>query len=377
MSYLFTIIVPTVNRPETLVHTLRTLVDQPGDDFEILVTDDAGHTENKAVVESFGHNNRIRYIRNDQRQGMRGNYELSVGEATGEYVTILGDDDGLVTNALAYARNAITSTQAEVLFWWPHLYWWPTALIEHKRWMFYIQRPTRNVRLVDAFPYVEELYKPAANYWLFERLPSIYNGFVSSRLLQRLKQSTGAYFLDEVPDVYSGIANGLFAQSAAFIEWPLSIRGISGKSFGVAFRNPQGKRISDEFKSGMKSPICEPDLVDSTALAVHVASIKLRAIRRLQGRLSGFSISVPDVIKGIMSEIQEGQGRQDTLLADANYLAEKYGIDMSDLKSTATPEVPPAKTWGWNQDMLAINCEPIGVSDVHASRSLLNALVGA
>lgn len=61
VSCQFTIVVPTVNRPETLVHTLRTLVDQPGDDFEILVTDDAGHAENRAVVEGFGPGSRIRF----------------------------------------------------------------------------------------------------------------------------------------------------------------------------------------------------------------------------------------------------------------------------------------------------------------------------
>lgn len=87
MTCLFTIIVPTVNRPETLVHTLRTLVDLGGDDYEIVVTDDAGHPENRSVVESFGRPDLIRYIRHETRQGMRGNYEFSVGVAQGQYVT--------------------------------------------------------------------------------------------------------------------------------------------------------------------------------------------------------------------------------------------------------------------------------------------------
>jgi hypothetical protein len=376
VTCLFTIIVPTVNRPETLVHTLRTLVDMGGDDYEIVVTDDAGHPENRSVVESFGRPDLIRYIRHETRQGMRGNYEFSVGVAQGQYVTILGDDDGLVANALGYAREAIAATRAEVLFWWPHMYWWPTALIEHKRWMLYIQRPTKNVRPVEAFSYVAELYKPGVNHWLFERLPSIYNGFVSRPLLQRLKERTGAYFLDEVPDVYSGIANGVFAQTAAFIEWPLSIRGISGKSFGVAFRNPQGKAISDEFKGGMKSPMCEPDLVDSTALAVHVASIKLRAIRRLQGPLSSYTINVQDVINGILGEIQEGQGRKAELLEDARALGQKYGIDISGLRAEDIPEQTPTKAWGWHQDLLAVNCEFVEVADIHASRAMLASIVG-
>jgi hypothetical protein len=376
VTCLFTIIVPTVNRPETLVHTLRTLVDLGGDDYEIVVTDDAGHPENRSVVESFGRPDLIRYIRHETRQGMRGNYEFSVGVAQGQYVTILGDDDGFVVNALVYAREALAASRAEVLFWWPHMYWWPTALIEHKRWMLYVMRPAKNVRTVDPFSYVEALYQPGVHHWLFERLPSIYNGFVSRTLLQRLKERTGSYFLDEVPDVYSGIANGVMAESAAFIEWPLSIRGISGKSYGVAFRNPAGKDIASEFRGGMKSPMCAPELVDSSALAVHVASIKLRAIRALQGRLSAYNIAVPDVINGILGEIQEGQGRKAELLQDARDLGQKYGIDISGLRPEDIPEQAPAKAWGWNQDLLAVNCEFVGVADIHASRAILASIIG-
>jgi hypothetical protein len=257
------------------------------------------------------------------------------------------------------------------------MYWWPTALIEHKRWMLYVMRPAKNVRPVDPFSYVEALYQPGVHHWLFERLPSIYNGFVSRTLLQRLKERTGSYFLDEVPDVYSGIANGVMAESAAFIEWPLSIRGISGKSYGVAFRNPAGKDIASEFRGGMKSPMCAPELVDSSALAVHVASIKLRAIRALQGRLSAYNIAVPDVINGILSEIQEGQGRTAELLADARALAAKYNIDISHIHEASFPNATPVKQWGWQQDLLAVNCEPVGVAEIAQARSLLAALVGA
>lgn len=376
MSPRFTIVVPTVNRPETLVHTLRTLVDQPGDDFEILVTDDAGHPENRRVVEGLDRPDRIRYIRHEQRLGMRGNYEFSVGEARGEYVTVLGDDDGFVLDALKYARDA-AAAGPDVFFWWPHLYWWPNALIEHRQWMFYVRRSAKLMHRVDAFGYVEAFFRPGASHLLFERLPSIYNGFVSRRLLDRLKERTGTYFLDEVPDVYSGIANGLFAESALQLDWPLTIRGNSGKSYGVAFRNPQGRAISDEFKRGMKTPMCEPELIDSSALAVHLASIKLRAIRRLQGRLSPYAISIPEVIQGILLEIQEGQGRRAELLADARALAAKYGVDMSGVREDDIVETTPAKQWGWGRDDLAINCALASVSDIHLARGLLAAIIGA
>jgi len=109
MNPVFTIVVRTVNRPETLAHTLRTLVDQPGDDFEILVTDDAGHAENRAVVESFGAGSRIGYIRHDQCQGMHGNFEFSVGEARGDHVTKASELPDTGTVALTNDGSKLTS----------------------------------------------------------------------------------------------------------------------------------------------------------------------------------------------------------------------------------------------------------------------------
>jgi hypothetical protein len=123
--------------------------------------------------------------------------------------------------------------------------------------------------------------------------------------------------------------------------------------------------------------MCAPELVDSSALAVHVASIKLRAIRALQGRLSEYNIAVPDVINGILSEIQEGQGRTAELLADARALAAKYNIDISHIHEASFPNATPAKQWGWQQDLLAVNCEPVGVAEIAQARSLVAAMIGA
>jgi len=146
----FSIAVPAVNRPETLVHCLRTLLNQPGDDFEILVSDDQGPPENRQVVESLARPDLIRYLRTPQRLGMRGNYEFCVENSRGQYVTILGDDDGLCVGALKGARELLQGGQPDVLFWFPHLYWWPNALVKHKQWMLYIYANPKAAARVNA-----------------------------------------------------------------------------------------------------------------------------------------------------------------------------------------------------------------------------------
>lgn len=377
----FSICVPTVNRPETLASCLQTLTTQPGTDFEILVSDDQGPPANKEVVDSLNRPDLIRYIRTPQRLGMRGNYEFCVEQSRGDYVTILGDDDGLCVNALVAARDVLAQGKPDVMFWFPHLYWWPNALIPQKQWMLYVYANPHSARWVDSRDYLKEFFANGANPWLFERLPSIYNGFVSRGLLQRLKDRTGNYFCDEVPDVYSGIANAVMAQSAVFMERALTIRGLSGKSYGVAFRSKKGgAALKDDFKRHMATPMCEPEFLDSTALAVHIASIKLRAIRRFS-ELSAIKISIPDVIKGILTELNEDEDRYDDLIADARALVERYGLDGSQFSVPAKAAGPKQKHVGVTvgesgRAVLAVDGQPLNVRDIYQASLFVRSVLG-
>ena len=377
----FSIAVPAVNRPETLVHCLRTLLNQPGDDFEILVSDDQGPPENRQVVESLARPDLIRYLRTPQRLGMRGNYEFCVENSRGQYVTILGDDDGLCVGALKGARELLQGGQPDVLFWFPHLYWWPNALVKHKQWMLYIYANPKAAARVNAGDFLKEFFEKGWNPWLFERLPSIYNGFVSQRLLARIKQRTGRFFSDEIPDVYSGIANALMAQSAVFVERLLTIRGLSGKSYGVAFRNKKaGAALREDFKRHMTDPMCEPELIDSTALAVHIASVKLRA-RRCFAELSQAPVRIPDVITGILAELNEDDDRFDDLVADARALAIKHGIPADSLKipTRATGEkrkAPGIVSQRGERVVIALNGEPLAVEDIYRASQCVYSILG-
>lgn len=372
----FTIVVPTLNRPETLYFTLKTLIDQPGTDYEILVMDDSDNDQNQKVVLEIN-DAKVRYVKNKQRLGMRGNYEASIDEAKGKYITILGDDDGFVVDALNYAREVINATEPEVLFWWPHMYWWPTALLQHKASILYLHRPKKEYKFVNAFDYVKNIYENQENYFLFERLPSIYNGFVSKEYLRRLKSYVGCYFNDEIPDVYSGIANGVMAKKVIFLDWPLSIRGISGKSYGVAFRSKKGKQIADEFKSAMKHKMCAEELVDSSALAVHVASVKIRAIKTFASELGSYKVNVQAILKGIISEMSESPDRMESLINDFKELSGKYSVRYESNEIFPSGLHAPQRIVGWlANELLAIDTSVLECNDIFTARSLTRSVVG-
>lgn len=378
---LFSIAVPTVDRPETFYYTLKTLSALDGDDFEVVVSDNFGPDENKKIVDKFQDDMNLTYIRQSERISMRQNYEAIISACNGEYITILGDDDGFARSGLSQAREVLKQMKVDLLFWFPHMYWWPNALIPGKRNLLYLNLASLSARQVRPVDYVKNLFENQQNYWLFERLPSIYNGFISRRLIDRVIDRFGGYFNDELPDVYSGVVNGVMAESGVFIDRPLTVRGNSGKSTGVAFRNKkQGAELVEDYKRLAQLPICDDDLIDSSALAVHIASVRLRAIRSIS-ELSDYSVNIADVIRGILSELPEDPDRYDDLISDAKKLAAKYGLLISE-------DVIPGKTTGKTQrdwglkysdgtpSLAIVDGEQIKLKNIYDASKAVSAILG-
>lgn len=99
----FTIAIPTYKRPHTFKETLKSALNQVGDiNYEIIIVDNDDSedlNETKKIVESFN-NNFVRYYRNTKNLGMFGNWNRCIELASGEWLTILHDDDILSENYL-------------------------------------------------------------------------------------------------------------------------------------------------------------------------------------------------------------------------------------------------------------------------------------
>jgi len=121
MDLQFSILVPTRQRPDTLLATLATLVWQTGDDYEIVVADNCGDEEVAAVVNAVQQRHpRVKHIRSDRVIPMAENWERGLAACTGEYVSVLGDDDGFLPSTLDAVRALVAATQARLISWSDH-----------------------------------------------------------------------------------------------------------------------------------------------------------------------------------------------------------------------------------------------------------------
>src|SRR5215218_4005476 len=127
----FSIIIPTRNRAHELFYTLKTCIEQDlparhGQDFEIVVSDNASSDDIRAVVERIA-SPRVRYVRTDRYLSMTESWEFAAEQARGEYVGVVGTDDGYLLDTLSNVFDIIQRTKAEAVTFQGAYYSWPNS----------------------------------------------------------------------------------------------------------------------------------------------------------------------------------------------------------------------------------------------------------
>ena len=239
----FSVVIPTRERADTLYHTIRTCISQDYDNLEIIVSDNASNDNTRDVALSFK-DKRIRYINTGKRLGMSSNWEFGLSHVTGDFVTFLGDDDGLLPTAVRDIGDTLSQHPYPALIWKKVDYNWPKSISKPN--CLYI--PLSNKSFVIHGRVL--LYLLAKGLTSYGRLPVIYSGFVNTESITKVKNRTGNFFRSVTPDVYSGIA--LLSQIDKYIYSfrPFSVNGgshhSSGQTSGYSLEDKTGKLFFQE-----------------------------------------------------------------------------------------------------------------------------------
>ena len=249
----FTVVIPTRERCDTLEHSLRTCVIQDYDNLDILVSDNFSSDKTRDVVESFV-DNRIRYLNPGKRLSMSHNWEYALSHVTGGWVTILGDDDGILPGSLQHVSEIIKETGVDAVRSNGCVYCWPSLLNKPYGRLSVSLRKGYEIRNSRKW-----LAKVMAGSTSYTSLPVLYNGgFVNSDLVKRSKEKTKQFYLSMTPDVYSAIAFSHLTENYAYSYEPLAISGASKHSIGTsAFAGNDFKR---EEMSPAKMFLSEPNI---------------------------------------------------------------------------------------------------------------------
>lgn len=298
MSPKFSIVIPTRNRAGLLRHALATALAQTHDDYEVVVSDNASADDTRSVAEAVG-DPRVRYVRSDTPLSNAGSWEFAVGHAEGEWVTVLGDDDGFVPSLLDRVEHRLES-EALVVGWKTAFYVHPDTdppwPVEAERNVLTVHPFSGEAITVEAEDQLQRLFARRE----IEPIPSLRDCFVHHSLLDELRRSGGVF---GAPDPHWANAVRLLTSIASYavVDVPLGIMGCSTVQIGGNFlTNRRGHDLTREFDT--------TDLFQRVPLQTRtcvnvVAETLMRAKDRYPGRLGSHDLDRVRYFVGAREEL--------------------------------------------------------------------------
>lgn len=223
-----TIIVPTRERADTLLYCLKTITSQNDARLlEIIVSDNCSSPATKKVVDSFN-DSRIRYIRPGKRLGMSEHWEFALAHARGDWITIIGDDDGLLPNAVEKFFGIVDHVTCKAVSSLKCNYKWPSVVPGG----YLVLRRGHGGEKRNARLWLGKTLKGKRSH---KELPYLYTGgFVHKDIIKKITEKSGEFYKSITPDVYSSIAVASVLDEYFYTREPLAIVGTSAHSNGLS-----------------------------------------------------------------------------------------------------------------------------------------------
>lgn len=236
-SPLFSIIIPTRDRPEFVRLAVDSLKAQSFRDFEVIVSDNAVRRPFFPDPATF-EDAQFRYIRPPNPVWMCEHWEFAVRHARGRYVGILGDRSLLIPSALAYVARIVDDKAPDAISWAHGGYMQGGVGLTGPGVLHASHQPygkPTSVAPEEILDYLLAVYS-APDFeidHLLEIRGSIYHGVFSIGLLERMRVRFGRIFRFYAPDLNSQCAAMQIARNVVHVPRPLEIR-LEGPSNGAA-----------------------------------------------------------------------------------------------------------------------------------------------
>lgn len=227
-EYLLSIIIPTKNRQYYCLNSVNQILDCYGDEVEIVVQDNSDDPSLESQIKKLKRDNVIYHYQGGVLSFVD-NFDMAIQLASGRYLMLIGDDDGITSLALRVTKwaeqNGISSIKPSLSF----VYFWPGSQVfkEDDNGVLNIYTYDGEVHECNPKKGVTDLLKKSCQNYLDSDLIKLYHGIVRRDLLDAIKEKMGRYVGGLSPDIYLSVALSLiFDGRAVSVNVPLSISGI-------------------------------------------------------------------------------------------------------------------------------------------------------
>lgn len=219
----FTVLIPTMNRPQLLEAAVKTVLWQTFKDFELIVSDnssdEASISQNRVTIERYTNDPRVQYIRPTMWMNMPDHWEFASRHASGRYVVILTDRHVMRPSALEFLRSQITRLQDDglVISWHCDSTFYASGVV--------LTSPFTGVTEVTESPKMVSDYAKLGNWrsaplWV-NHLPRMLNSCYRSDVAQTIREKHGRLFMPLSPDYTAAYLLLAYTHRIAYLDRPL------------------------------------------------------------------------------------------------------------------------------------------------------------
>lgn len=235
------ILIPTRNRARYLPHAIKSCLDIPSREIEVIVSNNCSTDDTLQVLHSFN-DDRFTFINQVKPLQMHENWECLLNLANGRWVTFIGDDDAVLPYILDSLNHfEQTFPHIEAIIGSRAIFQWHAVDAPHIS--SYSLSYSNSSQLCDSKSKLRRILALSDSY---HSSPQIYAGGLHRRsLINRVRNSQGGvYFKSLSPDSYSACLALLHTCEYLQVNYPLSWAGHS-RSFAGEEQNDIKDRILD------------------------------------------------------------------------------------------------------------------------------------
>jgi len=242
----FSVLLPTRNGGRFLRDCMSSILEEPYQDMELIVSDNANTDETQDVIKSFGADGRLKAIRLEGPVPVTDNWNAALAAASGEYILMMGDDDCLLPGYFKRVDEILKKYNLpDCVTYNAYTFVTPGSINSNEQ--SYYNRT--HFKFGPDFK-EEGLVSPEMRlsivrdmYCFRVRIPlNMQTTLVSRKAARRIE---GGFFRPPFPDHYALNALLLNAERWVYAPENLIIVGVSPKSFGhFVYSNEQDKGMN-------------------------------------------------------------------------------------------------------------------------------------
>ncbi|ENK0837455.1 glycosyltransferase [Clostridium botulinum] len=120
--YKYTFIIPNYNKAKYLKKCIDSIISQTYEDLELIIIDDCSTDNSIEVIELYKSFSNVKIIKHKRNMGKSYTFNEGFKEAKGDYVTIMGSDDYITSNAIEEIDKFLSQQNSKIDFIYTDFY---------------------------------------------------------------------------------------------------------------------------------------------------------------------------------------------------------------------------------------------------------------